>query len=267
MNAHDDRPAGRPAAVADQAAERPSSRDRLPIREIVVAAARAGYRNAGRILIVAVVVSMTTALVEVIAHAVVDRADIALSVLSDLGVSGLNLLGVIFLSGFLAQLVGEAEHGRPRASVRHVLRTLAWGRLIRADLLVALLVAVGLVALVIPGLVALTLFAVVGPVIEIEHRPVMAGLRRSAHLARPHIWGVVLLATLPVLIASEIPAVLPETVGGVREILIFLAIRGIGEAVADSVLGLLLVELAYRLIDLDRARAAVAQVGQAGQPR
>jgi hypothetical protein len=231
-----------------------------------VAAARAGYRNAGRILIVAVVISMTAALVDVITHAVVDRADIALAVLVDLGVSGVNLLGVIFLSGFLAQLVGEAEHGRPRASLRQVLRSLAWGRLVRADLLVALLVAVGLILLVIPGLVALTLFAVVGPVIEIERRPVMAALRRSAHLARPHFWGVVLLATLPLLIASEFPATLPGA-GGVGETLAFLAIRGIGEAVAESVLGLILVELAYRLIGLDRSQAAVAPVGQGDRAR
>ena len=52
-----------------------------------------------------------------------------------------------------------------------MLRSLPWGSLILADLLVALIVVVGLVALIIPGLIAITLLAVVGPVIEIEHRP------------------------------------------------------------------------------------------------
>jgi hypothetical protein len=195
-------------------ANRPRARDRLPVREIVVAAARAGWLHAGRIVIVAVVVSTAASLAEMITHAVVDRANVPLAVLSDLSVTGVNLLGVILLSGFLTQLVGEAGHGRPHTSVREILRSLACGRLIRADLLVGLLVAAGLIALVIPGLVVLTLFAVVGPVIEMEPRPVRAALRRSAHLVRPHFWGVALLVTLPLLI-GEVPAALPES-GGVR---------------------------------------------------
>jgi drug/metabolite transporter superfamily protein YnfA len=91
-------------------------------------------------------------------------------VLSDLSVTGVNLLGVILLSGFLTQLVGETEHGRPHATLGGILGSLAWGRLIRADLLVWLLVGIGLIALLIPGLIALTLFAVIGPVVETEHR-------------------------------------------------------------------------------------------------
>jgi hypothetical protein len=241
-------------------AERPRARQRLPIRAIIVAAARAGRHHAGRILIAAIVVSMAAALVETIAHEVVDRTSITLSILSDLSVSAVNLLGVIFLSGFLTQLVGEAEHGRPHAGIREILHSLAWGRLIRADLLAALLVAIGLIALLIPGLVALTLFAVVGPVIETERRSAVAALRRSARLARPHFWGVLLLVTLPLLIASAFPAVLPDA-AGLPEVLAFLAIRGIGEAAVESVLGLILVELAYRLIDLDRSRGGPAPAG------
>jgi hypothetical protein len=66
--------------------------------------------------------------------------------------------------------------------------------------------------------------------------------------------------TLPLLI-GEIPVALPES-GGVRALLVFLAVPGVVEAVVEAVLGLILVELAYRLIDLDRSRAAVAAAGQ-----
>jgi hypothetical protein len=45
-------------------------------------------------------------------------------------------------------------------------------------------------------------------------------------------------------------------------LLIFLAIRGVVDAVVAAVLGLILVELAYRLIDLDRSRAAAPAAGQ-----
>jgi len=41
---------------------------------------------------------------------------------------------------------------------------------------------IGLVALIIPGLIAITLLAVVGPVIELERRHAVAGLRRSGEV-------------------------------------------------------------------------------------
>jgi len=201
----------------------------------------------------AVTAYIVTALAEIVVDDFVDRANVPLSFLADLSASGVSLLGPVFLSGFLGRLVGEADSKEGTTSVRRVLRTLPWGRLVLADVLVVLLVVIGLAALVIPGLVAISLFAVVGPVIEIENRPVIAALRRSAHLVRQHFWAVALLATLPV--ASEIDSVAPDPVnaGAILEIL---AVRELGEALAEAAIGLVLVELCYRLIALDRQPAA-----------
>jgi len=128
---------------------------------------------------VAVVVSVLTAAAEVVADVFADQTSLPLSLLTALSASGVVLLGTVFLSGFLSRLVREVEGGSERASVWTVLRTLPWGRLIGADLLVGLLVVVGLIALVIPGLAAIVFFAVVGPVIEIENS------RSSRHCAGP----------------------------------------------------------------------------------
>jgi hypothetical protein len=209
-----------------------------------------------RILAVAIVVSIVTALAEIAVEDLVDRANVPLSLLADLSASGVSLLGPVFLSGFLGRLVGEAEDGKESTTtVRRVLRTLPWGRLVLADVLVVLLVVIGLAALVIPGLLAINLFAVVGPVIEIENRPVIAALRRSAHLVRQHFWAVALLVTLPVAAASEIDSVAPDPIS-VAAILEILAVRGVAEALAEAAIGLVLVELCYRLIALDRQPAA-----------
>jgi hypothetical protein len=136
---------------------------------------------------------------------------------------------------------------------------LPWGRLIVADVLIVGLVIVGLLALVIPGLVVFTLLAVTGPVIEIENRRVRAALRRSAHLVRHHFWPVALLVTLPVIIASEVESLAPEP-SGPGEILAALAVRGIAEGVLEAAIGLILVQLCYRLIALDtRPPAGAAQ--------
>jgi predicted secreted protein len=161
----------------------------------------------------------------------------------------------VFLSGFLCRIVGAAEHGQERASVGRVARTLPWSRLIRGDLLVVLIVVVGLILLVIPGLIAVTLLAIIGPVIEIEDKPVLAAVRRSAHLVRQKFWWVVLLATVPLAVVSELESLAPEP-HSVSTALETLAIRGLGTSVLDALIGLVLVELAYQLIALDRVRPA-----------
>lgn len=235
------------------------------VREVVTAAARAGRRHAAPIVAVAVVVSAAASAVEMIVDAVTHRASLPVSLLGHLGTSSVSLLGVVFLSGFLGRLVGEAEHGRTHASVTEVLRTLPWGRLIRGDLLVVVIVTIGLIALVIPGLVAILYLAVVGPVIEIENCPAVAALRRSAHLVRQRVWPVAALATLPTIAASQIPAAFPHP-ASTGEVLAFLGIR-IGEALVEAALGLVTVELCYRLIQLDAAsRAAILTAASQPQP-
>jgi len=143
---------------------------------------------------------------------------------------------------------GQAADG---SRIRDVLRSLPWGSLILADLLATLIIVVGLVALIIPGLIAITLLAVVGPVIELEHRSALAGLRRSVHLARPYFWRVAAFATLPLLLANGIVAFLPDP-SGTTDVVTTLVVRSVGEGILESVVGLLLVELCYRLIAADR---------------
>jgi UPF0716 family protein affecting phage T7 exclusion len=229
------------------------ARPTLPVRQTVAAAARAGRRHVGPILAVAVVVSTVTALMEIVVDDLIDPANVLMSLLVGFGASGVSVLGTVFLSGFLGRMVGE-EHGRQSASARQLARALPWGRLIRADLLVVVLVVAGLVLLVIPGLVAMTLLVLAGPVIEIEGRPAWAALRRSAHLVRQRFWTVALLATLPVIVASEIESVGPDPTSA-GAILKALAIRGLTAAVLEAAIGLVLVEVCYRLIELDRGAA------------
>lgn len=224
---------------------------RLPVGSIITAAARAGWRHRWRVLAVAVAVSTLTSLVEIVGTNLTDHANVPLAVVTALGTSAMSVLGTVFLSGFLSRLVGETEHGKKHASVWQVVRALPWRRLVLADLLVVLIVVIGLVALVIPGLVAMTLLAVVGPLIDLEHDRVVTALRRSAHLVRQHFWTVALLATVPVLAASSIESVVPDpdTAG---QIVAALAVRGIAGGLVEAAIGLTLVELCYRLIVLHR---------------
>jgi len=258
-----------------------TSRDpTLRFRPIAAAVVHTARRHAWRILVVSIAVSALTVAAELAADHLLDRADLTTALVGALSTSTLSLLGAVFLSGFLCRLVSVTEHGAPEhgkighgtaeqdgktehgktgqaadgSRIRDVLRSLPWGSLILADLLTTLIIVVGLVALIIPGLIAITLLAVVGPVIELEHQPALAGLRRCVHLVRPHFWRVAVFATLPLLLANGIVAFLPDP-SGTGDVVTTLVIRSVGEGILESVVGLLLVELCYRLIAADRAAA------------
>ena len=234
-----------------------TSRDpTLRFRPIAAAVVHTARRHAWRILVVSIAVSAVTVAAELAADHLLDQADVTTAVVGAVSTSTLSLLGAVFLSGFLCRLVSSTEHEKAGQAadgsrIRDVLRSLPWGSLILADLLATLIIVAGLVALIIPGLIAITLLAVVGPVIELEHRSALAGLRRCVQLVRPHFWPVAAFGTLPLLLANGIVAFLPDP-SGTTDVVTTLVVRSVGEGILESVVGLLLVELCYRLIAAER---------------
>jgi hypothetical protein len=228
--------------------------DRLRLAAVVSAAAHAGRRNWWQILAVAIPVSVISAGLEIVLDHYLDPSDAPLSVSAALAATGVSVLGTVLLSGFVCGLVGATQHGRERRTFADTVRSLPWKRLVVADILVTLAVVGGLVLLVLPGLAALTYLAVVGPVIEIEHRHVLNALRRSVHLVRQHVWLVVLLGTVPVILAAELEAVAPEP-DRAGEIAEFLLVRGVAMGLVEACLALLLVEVCFQLLDSDRRNA------------
>lgn len=215
---------------------------------ILAAAARAGYRDWRGVLAVAIPVSLLSAAAEMLVDHYVDPADAVPSLTASLGATGISLAGTVLLSGFVCRLISTAERGKAAMTLPQVARSLPWGRLIAADLLVSLAVLAGLVLLVIPGLVVLTLFAVVGPVIEIEHRKVFAAMRRSVRLTRAHPWTTLLVAAVPLALTGEVEALAPEP-HHAGEIAEFLILRGVAEGIVEACIALILVELCFALID------------------
>ena len=232
----------------------------LPARSIAAAVLRTGRRHAGRILVVSIAVSLVITVVEIAVDHLLSHAGLTAALFGAVGSSGVSLLGAVFLAGFLSRLV-SAERGGGQVRLGAVLRSLPWGSLIAADLLVTLIVVLGLVLLIIPGLIALNLLVVVGPVIEIEERRAWAGLRRSTQLVRPHFWPVALIGTLPVVVASGLESALPNPEGRAGIVTALIA-RSIVEGVLEALVGLLLVEVTYRLISASRPQPPVP--GRAG---
>jgi hypothetical protein len=112
-----------------------------------------------------------------------------------------GLLGEIFYTGAVAIALTH-PHGAEPPPLREIARTIDYRTLIAVDLIFGVLVAVGLVALVVPGILAFIYFGLAAPVVEIEHRGVRGALARSLRLVRGRFWYV-LLALLPIEIASD----------------------------------------------------------------
>jgi hypothetical protein len=244
-----------------QESDTQSARPPLRAWRLIARAARVGRDDAARILAAAIAVSIITAGAEIAAEHLADPHSAWQEAVAGVLAEGIGILGTVFLSGFLCRLTGDAGHGRSRVTIGHVLRTLPWGRLILADLAVAVAIVAGLALLVIPGLIAANLLAITGPVIEIENQRVRAALRRSARLVRPYFWRVALLATLPVILLSELEGAGPEPASA-PEILEVLAIRGVIDGLLEAVVTLILIQLTYRLIDLSAGHPEAGDLGR-----
>jgi hypothetical protein len=231
------------------------SRPKLPVRQILAAAARSFRADPWRIIAVSVTVSLVTVLIELVANEVLDDTNVPAVIISTTTSWALSVLGAVFLSGFLCRIVGQIEHGHARPSLWQVARSLPWSRLVRADILVFVLVVLGLIALIIPGLILFCLFALVGPVIEIENRTVRAALRRSAHLVRPHFWWVALVAVVPFAVPVRLQVGGDDSGShGVGHIVEEIVLHGFVDALIEAAVGLVLVELCFRLIAMDTPR-------------
>jgi hypothetical protein len=112
-----------------------------------------------------------------------------------------GLLGEIFYTGAVAIALTHPHDGEP-PSLREVAGTIRYGTLIAVDLIFGVLVAFGVVAFVIPGILVFVYLGLAAPVVEIEHRGVRGALARSFGLVRGHFW-LVLAVLVPIEIVSD----------------------------------------------------------------
>jgi hypothetical protein len=88
-----------------------------------------------------------------------------------------------------------------------------FGSVLGASILVGIVVAVGFLLLVIPGVIFLTLLAVTIPVVVIERRGVTAAMSRSWNLAKGHFWHVLGTIVVAAIIAGVIGGII-GAIGG-----------------------------------------------------
>jgi len=157
-------------------------------------------------------------------------------------------VGVVIYAGVLDKVVGAHLHGHPDLTIPEIWKALPLRRLIVADVVFAVVTLAAFTAFAIPGLVLFTLWALVGPIITIEDKPVRAAFGRSARLVRRHFWLTFGLVVLPVQLEQwALHAIHYAEIFDHPVVPAFLLNGGLG-AVIGSLVGLVEVVLTYELI-------------------
>jgi hypothetical protein len=157
------------------------------------------YReNAGVLLPVAFWLFLVVAILNGIAHS----SPFLLLVASVVGIAA----GTLY-QGTVVNLVRDVQDGRRDFSAGDLLSSATPFvlPLIGAGILAGLAIGIGLILLIVPGLILLTIWAVIAPVIVIEKSRVMASFGRSRELVRGNGWpvfGAIALAFLIVVIGG-----------------------------------------------------------------
>lgn len=244
----------------------------LTARRLMAAAAGTFRARFRRILAVGVVIAATSVVLDEAFDRLVDSQRdsfpmwlaavlIGLAILT----SGANSFGAVFLSGLLDKTVGEHQHGHDPVKLRRLLVTLPFLTLIAADVVVTVMRGLGGLLLVIPGVIVITLTCVTGPVIVIEGRGVISGIRRSVQLTAGAFWLTFRAVTVLLVAETAIDAVLSSLAHSYG----FYGHFGVSVLVEVPIalfVALVEVTLAYQLIAHDRleARAAAARRSSPG---
>jgi hypothetical protein len=165
------------------------------------------------------------------------------------------MVGVVVYAGVLDKVVGAHLHGHPDLTLGETWRVLPLGRLVWADVVLAIATLAGVALFVVPGIVIFTLWSLVGPVITIEDRRVNSAFGRSFRLVRSRFWLTLVLVTLPIELESAALHAIHYTEIFDHPLVPAFLLNGLLGMVIGSIVGLVEVVLAYDLIARDAGSA------------
>lgn len=169
---------------------------------------RTYFNWAGTLLPLAVVVFIPLGLIHAIpvhydiTHLDLEGAiDVFVLVLAVVALGATGLMGEVFYAGAVAIALTHPHDGEP-PSLREVARMINYKRLIAVDLIYVVLIAAGLAALILPGLLLYVYLGLAAPIVEIEGHGVRQAFARSFDLVRGHFW-IVAAILIPLEIAGN----------------------------------------------------------------
>ena len=128
-------------------------------------------------------------------------------------------------TGYVVKLVQDVRDGRRDNSVGELFSAAApyIGTLILNGILAGLAIAIGFVLLIVPGLILLTIWAVIAPSIVVEDQGVFGAFGRSRELVRGNGWsvfGAIVIAFLIVFAVSLIAGLIGAALGDAGRVIL-----------------------------------------------
>jgi hypothetical protein len=199
-------------------------------------------------------------------------AAIITALLSLAGVIG-SLLGTVvelvaafLLQAALVKAVQDVRDGRVDMNLGETVRaaTPYIAPVAGASILAAIAITIGLILIIVPGLILITIWAVIVPAIVIERSGALASFGRSRELVRGHGWQVFGTLVLVFLIMIVVDIVI-----GIILVALPIALRnGISSVVAGTLIAPFLAAVVtliyYRLLDAHSGGAAAGYGQQPG---
>jgi Uncharacterised protein family (UPF0259) len=159
------------------------------------------YRAQASVLLpVAFVIFLVVAVVDAIVSGSLILVPLSLAV---------SVVAATLYQGMVVGLVRDVQDGRRDSSVQDLIDA-AWPvvlPLIGVGILAGIAIGIGFLLLVVPGLILLTIWAVIAPVIVVEHSGVMDAFGRSRELVRGNGWqvfGVIVVVFLITIIVGVV---------------------------------------------------------------
>jgi hypothetical protein len=114
----------------------------------------------------------------------------------------ISLIGFFWLQGALVRAVEDIQDGRADLSLTETFARVRpqLGSIIVAGLLAGIAIFIGLILLIVPGLILLTWWILIIPVIVLENTGAGAAFGRSRELVRGYGWNVFGVVVLTILI-------------------------------------------------------------------
>jgi hypothetical protein len=128
-----------------------------------------------------------------------------LTALVGLAMAVVSAGGVVVFVGYLDLVAHHHRHGREPGSLRELGRRLPVRRLLAADVLLVAMVAVGSALLLVPGLIVLTWYGLVGSMLVTGGATsVRDGFALSRRIVRGHFLLVFSMVTVPLILEHDI---------------------------------------------------------------
>jgi hypothetical protein len=182
-----------------------------------------------------------------------------------LGILGVAtaIIGTTWLQGAFVYAVQDARDGTFDSTLGEIFVRVspAVVPLLVAGLLAGLGIALGFVLLVVPGLLLLTIWAVIGPVIVVERTRALDAFGRSRQLVRGHGWTVFAIVLITGLLSGIASGILQAAFSFLPRFLEIFVGGTIAQAVVAPFVAIALAITYFRLREAhgEPAEAAVAE--------